>query len=309
MIPATTPRPLVLGLAGALALAAAGAAFALGDATADLAAGGGKAVGDISKNAGETDRVGVELLAGARLDIRMKSTFEAALELRDPHGQVVELGAAPGTNIVAAVQPLTESGRYEFFVRSSDGSQGDYNLSAKAGWEKRLDVSGDGDTTFDVWMPAGGKLKGSFRSTGGDVTITEVRDPEGAQLVGPIAGKKGRVKLKTLTAATAGTYQVTISCPDTYSGTFQRIAPRGVGKVKLANGLTEIGYDADGVGDLFRDKCASCHAWAAAYPGVRGYASLAYSRMRTGNMPKGGGRIVGKQLALVDQWIRTGRNR
>ncbi len=287
--------------------AAAGVAYAIGDASANLGAAGGRVVGDISKSVAETDRIAMNLAEGGRLDLALASTFPADVQLVDPDGAFVDLGMRPGTSVRGALQPVPRTGRYELRIRSADGSQGDYTLTTKTPWQKSVSVDGSGEQTFAVWMPAGGKLKGAFRGTGADLALTSVTGPDGGELVGPVAGKNGRLKMKTLRTAVEGMYRVTLSSSASYSGSIARKAPKAkAAKLDIANGLTSVSFEDDGVAQLFTDNCLSCHAWAKDYAGVKQFASQAYSRMRSGNMPKGGTRIIGGELALVDQWIRTG---
>ena len=74
----------------------------------------------------------------------------------------------------------------------------------------------------------------------------------------------------------------------------------------LANGLAAIAFRADGVAAVFARHCASCHAWASSYRGVRSHAFDAIARMTSGSMPPGGG-LSGAEIALVKVWISSGR--
>ena len=81
---------LALGLAAAPFLFSAPPARAVGDQTGELG-GGGTARGDISREVGETDRVGVDLIAGEPINVTFTAGFHSTFVCTDPDGTTVDL--------------------------------------------------------------------------------------------------------------------------------------------------------------------------------------------------------------------------
>jgi hypothetical protein len=292
-------------LAAALLASFARSATAGGDASGTLAAGG-TATGDISRTDGETDRIDVELVAGATLSVALKGTFRATVVLTDPDGAPVALGLA-GTGQQRGSIDVARGGTYRFAVASADGSQGVYKLVAKQTWPRSVTISGNGTSTVDVGMPAGGKLGVSVSGTGSP-EITGLLDPNGLELLNAPVLVHGRAaKLPATTVAVAGIFEVTVTSDGAWTGRITRHVPRMAStRLHLENGLDAVSFRNDGVAAVFSRHCASCHEWASSYSGVRRYAFDAIARMTNGVMPPGGG-LSGAEIALVRTWITTGR--
>lgn len=305
---------LVTGAALAALLVPAAPARAKGDATGTLA-GGGRAKGDISADAGETDRISVEFAAGQAVDVTFSAGFTPALSLVAPSGADVDLGFRGTRKHKVRALAVAETGTHEFRVASADGSQGTYSLVVRPKWTKAIQVAGAGPQSIDVEVPAGSKLGASvLRATKSDAgpSITSVLDPAGTELLtSPVLAKRGRATLAARTIGEAGTCRITIEPPDgtsAWKGAVTRRAPAvAQTSLSLVNGLDVVAY-SDGLNVIFSNRCGGCHAWAHSYAGVRGYASQSLSRIRSGNMPPGG-RLPPEQVALIDSWIRTGRTR
>jgi mono/diheme cytochrome c family protein len=286
-----------------------GVALAAGDATGRVGPRG-TVTGDISRTAGETDRITIDLASGATLLVSFRATFSATLALSDPDGVPVPIALTGGSRGRASVA-IARGGTYEVAVASSDGTQGLYRLGLKQTWPRAVPVSGSGSATLDFGMPAGGKMScvlSPAAGASGPPQITHLVDPGGLEMLpAPVVG--GRViKLPPTTASVEGMYHLTIDADATgaWTGRLLRRVPRVAPEtLKLANGLDTVSFRSDGVGAVFSRRCASCHGWAASYGGVRQYARAAVGRMATGVMPPGGG-VSSAEVALVKTWIATG---
>ena len=305
-------RRLVRTLA-AIALAVIGIAprraTAAGDATGSLGAGG-TVTGDVSRPAGETDRIAIDLVAGATLVVTVRATFDATVVLRDPDGLPVQLDLA-GTARRRGSVDVVRTGSYEFAVGSADGSQGLYKLSAKQSWLRAIDVVGTGPAVVDFGMPAGGKVACTLSpSSGATAEIAQLVDPNGLELLSTPVVVRGRTaKLRPTTIGAAGTCHLRIDAGDAGAWSariIRRVPHLRPTTLRLSNGLDPVSYRNDGVGMVFSRHCASCHGWATSYAGVRQYAYDAYARMKKGIMPPGGG-LSSAEIALVKTWISTGR--
>lgn len=309
-------RIWIATLVGAVAAAAAlpaATAHAKGDAGGTLGSGG-IAKGDISMDAGETDRVTVDLGLGSILDVSYSSTFSTSLVLTDPDGIPVDLGFNPGASRMKRKSlPVSRPGTYEFTISSADGSQGTYSLVAKQRWPKTIPVAGSGQQVIDFGMPTSGKVSvvvTRTRTASGQPRILSLVDPgDNSLLPGVVEPKKDTAKLPPVTTNLAGTYHLTVTATDStssWSGKVTRTVrtPRAA-SLRLTNGLDRISFADAGVDDVFRRQCAGCHFWASNYPGARGYATVSLAKMRSGNMPPGGG-VPKAQIDLVQSWISTG---
>lgn len=306
---------LVGGAVAATTLVPATPASAKGDNTGTLGSGG-VAKGDISKDPGETDRVQVDLDAGATIDVTFSASFDAAVSFTDPDGFDVDLGNAPGTPPRAKGFVVPKSGTYDFTISSADGAQGLYTLVVKQKWARTFTITGSGSAVVDVAMPALGRIgcvATRVKDSPGQPIIVSLKAPDDADLLhAPIQPKRNSAKLGLTQTTTAGIYRLALSTTDGSSAWTGKVT-RAVkspkpGKLNLANGLDPVSFAADGVGDVFRRQCAECHGWAASYSGARSYARNAAGRMRSGNMPPQG-RVPADQIALVNTWIATGLGR
>jgi hypothetical protein len=280
--------------------------------TGDLGQGG-TAKGDISKTAADADTIGVQLVAGSQLDVRWASGFAGDVHFFDPEGVEIALGLDAGKSSSVTAWPVPANGRYEFRIASADGSQGLYTLKVTPRWAKTVELTGSGDTTFDVLMPAASSLKGKVEPLPGasNPSILSLRSPADEELlVNPVIGSSALAKMRTVACATAGVYRFAATAA---GGTLQfaatlkrRTRPIPLTRINIRNGLDQISYANDGVESYFDARCANCHSWASSYAGVRAYATLALGRMKSGSMPKGGPRADAATIDLVDQWIKTG---
>ena len=301
---------IAAGLVAATVLRGA-IAFAGGDTSGHLGAGG-TASGDISRTAGETDRVTIDVVEGATLSITFKPTFQAGVVLTDPDGTPVPLALA-GTGRQRGSIDVARGGTYTLAIASADGSQGLYKLVARQSLPPTIDIGGEGSATIAFGMPAGGRIGCVVAPAPGAAELPEIArlvDPNGRELVArPIVVRGRSAKLPPIAASAAGTYELTIADAETsaWSGRITRRVRRARPVVlRLANGLDTVSFRGDGVGDVFRSHCASCHGWASSYAGVRRYAFDAISRMASGAMPPGGN-VPGAGIGLVRAWISTGR--
>ena len=285
------------------------------DAIGNLASGG-TVKGDISKTAGETDTIGVDLVVGMSMDVRWAADFPATVSFFDPNGQPIDIGLDMPRVRTVSDWPVPATGHYEFRIASADGSQGVYRLSVIPAWNRRLTLEGSGDTTFDVPMPAASTLKGKVQSQPGasNPSILSLRSPVDEELlINPITGTPGTARMRAVACATEGVYRFTATAAagtQDFVATLKRLSPRiPVTRIDIRNGLTQISYANDGVEAYFDARCASCHTWASSYAGVRAYATLALGRMKSGNMPQGGPRADAQTIDLVTEWIKTGYGR
>ena len=277
---------------------------------------GGTAKGDISKTAGDADAIGVQLVAGTQIDVRWAGGFSGDVHFFDPDGQEIALGFETAKSMSVTAWPVPRDGRYEFRIASADGSQGLYSLKVTPRWAKSVELTGSGETTFDLRMPGASSLKGKVEPAPGasSPVILSLRSPADEELlINPVIGLPGLAKLKTVTCATPGTYRFTATATD---GTQEFVATlkrrtRAIPltRINIRNGLDPISYANDGVEQYFDTRCASCHSWASSYAGVRAYSKLSLGRMSSGNMPAGGPRADGATLNLVEEWIKTGYGR
>lgn len=292
-------------------LAVASSASAAGDASGHLGSGG-TVRGDVSKAPGETDRITIDLDAGATLDLTLKATFQASLVLTDPTSTPVDLGFAGGTRFRTRVQ-IVDPGTYQLAIASVDGTQGGYTIIAKERWARTLRISGSGMQVIGVPVPAGSKVACVVAAARGAAQPPEILgliDPNGASLLeGAITPKGKTARLAPTAVAAAGIYDLTIAPTDgssAWAGRVTRILPHvAPTSLNLTNGLTVVSFGADGVGAFFASHCASCHGFASSYAGVRGHARDALARMASGSMPPGGGVSAG-DIGLVRAWIATG---
>jgi hypothetical protein len=285
------------------------AVHAKGDASGSLGSGG-RVRGDISKNAGETDRVTVVLDEGAVLSLRFSANFEPRIVVTDPDGMPVEVGVPAHRRLRVHDRPLTASGTYEVSVSSVEGSQGTYLLAVSERWLRKVPVSGTGASVVDVAMPAGGTIGCMVRGASGAPAILGLEDPSNANLLPATIEPNGAVtRLGATATPAAGVYHLLIGAAGdgAWSGQVTRAVPRvRLGHLVLTNGLDAISFADDGVRSLFQNRCAPCHSWASSYAGVRSYVYSALGRMRSGSMPPTG-RVGNADLALVQEWIKTGR--
>lgn len=286
-----------------------------GDATGSLASGG-TAKGDISTEAGETDAILIDLVGGSRLDVKWSSGFAANVSLLAPGGAPLAIGLDGVKKATANAIEVPTTGSYRFEIRSADGTQGFYTLQAKPYWDKTVVLEGAGEQTFDVAMPATGRIKGKVQPLPGasNPSITSFIDPNGTELlVAPIVGSTGLAKLKTTTCGATGDYRFTALASAGTQGfraTLKRSVPRQrMTKIDVSNGIMQISLESSGLAQYVNNHCASCHSWAGAYAGVRAYAKQSLVRMRSGNMPPGGPRADAATLAKFEEWIKTGYGR
>jgi mono/diheme cytochrome c family protein len=299
--------------AGFVLLLGTSPARASGDATGDLGHGG-TVHGDISRTAGETDRITLDLQAGAALDLRLTATFQATLTLTDADAVPIDLGFTSGMRLHASI-PITKSGIHTLAIASADGSQGSYAIVAKTQWARTVPVSGSGEQVIDVPVPAGAKIGctvGAARGAAGVPQIRSLADPNGTELLQGAITATGRIaRLRPTTASTGGTYRLAVAPDDgtsAWTGHVTRIVPRiPPTRLKLANGLDDISFRDDGVQAIFSRHCAPCHGFATSYQSVRSEARVALGKMASGAMPPGGG-ISRAEVALVRAWISTGMN-
>lgn len=273
---------------------------------------GGIVHGDISRTAGETDRVTIDLEAGATLRISLTATFRADLVLTDPEGAPVDLGFAGGTRLHTSIT-VASAGVHQLAIASADGSQGLYTLAAKPKWARTIPIAGTGEQVVEVAMPADSRIACRVvRAAGatGSPRIVRLQDPNGASLLASAVEPRGNVaRLTPTSTSTAGVYHLTIAPTDgtsSWSGTLTRsVPPVRSTSLRLTNGLDAISFKADGVAGIFYRSCSRCHGWAFTYGGVRAYAQKALGRITSGSMPPGGGVSPG-EVALIKAWIATG---
>lgn len=289
----------------------AGTAFATGSASADLGAGG-TAKGDISTVDGETDTITVHMLEGEPFDVKFKAGFSAGFEIRDPDGAAVEIAFTPGGRSFTASGLVAEKeGAYDFLVTSTGEDQGFWKLSVKPAWPKSVAVGPIGQQTVSLPILGGSVVSGVFRAApGATVNIPGLYDPQQVRLTAPVVGTGRTAKLPATNCPTSGTHTLDVGAS---SGEMTGVVTIKVPRIEttnatLNNGLAPVSFDGDGVADVFRQQCAGCHSWAAAYPGVRGLARQSLSLMKAGKMPTNG-RVPTAQIQLVDAWIRTGMQR
>jgi hypothetical protein len=300
-----------IAIAAGVMLALTATARASGDATGSLGAGG-TVHGDISKTDGETDRITIDLDAGATLELGLTATFQASLVLTDPDAVPIDLAFTSGSRLRTSIT-ITKSGTHTLAIASADGMQGGYAIVARQKWFHTIPISGSGEQVIDVPVPAGGKVACTVGPASGAVGLPQIRglaDPNGAELLQGTITPRGRIaRLKPTTLPTAGSYRLTIAPSDDTSawiGRVTRIVPRlHSTSLRLANGLDQVSFRGDAVGAVFARHCSPCHGWATSYRGVRSYARTALARMASGSMPPGGG-VSGGEIALVRAWIATG---
>lgn len=290
-------------------------AHAKGDASGSLGSGG-RARGDISRDAGETDRITATLAAGALVTIRLSAGFDASLAVARPDGTPVDVGASTGSKVTVTDRPVETGGDWTFAVSSHDGSQGAYTLSVKQRWPRAVAVSGTGEQVVDVPVPAGARLSGTVRAaagTSGRLRFVRIDGPGGESLLAqPIEASGAVARLPRTTIPTAGLCHLTVGATETdaaWAGTLRIAAPAvRPTQLRLANGLDAVSFARAGVGTVFRRRCSGCHPWATGYRGVRAMAGAAYPRIRAGVMPPDG-RLPADEIALIRAWIATGKAR
>jgi len=299
-------------VAAAAAVASLRPAQAAPSATGELGAGG-TALGDISKSGGETDAIGVDLVQGSLIDVRWNAGFAAAVSLVDPDGNPAALGLAGLRSSRVLGWSVPATGRWQFLVNATEGSQGNYKLTVTPKWDKTVALTGVDTTTFGVAMPAGGYLRGVLRAAP-DASYPEFLSflsPGGVeQLTAVVHGPARAVRWKGVATTEPGVYSLIATAGGdsrAYTGTLFRRAPRfRPTKIDLRNGIDPVSYTDDGVGAYFRSRCAPCHSWASTYTGNKAYARSSLGMMSVGKMPRGGPRADAATLDLVAQWILTG---
>lgn len=303
----------VLSVLGALVSASLpNEARAVGGVTGELA-GGGTAAGDISREAGETDTIGVNLVEGATMDLKFSSSFTPVVECVDPAGATVSIAWTGTTLKTATGIALGATGRHQFRIRSADGSQGTYSLTVTPRWTTKISVNGTMGDAVTVAMPAGASVKGKITSATFTPTIDGIQSPDGSQLLGSaLSGKNGAVKLPAVVAVVPGLHRVVIG-GGLPGGTFSALMKMKAPKVKpvkldLRNGLTPISFANDGVGTLLVAKCGACHAWTNSATSFKAVAKSSLSRVSTGQMPQGGPKLPATDISLIRSWIETGMN-
>ncbi|MCG3135358.1 MAG: hypothetical protein HMLKMBBP_02957 [Planctomycetes bacterium] len=298
------------GLASALAIQA-GSALATGDASADLGVGG-TARGDISTVDGETDTVTVDLVAGEPFDVKFKASFTAGLDLRDPAGDPVDIGYSPDARSYRSEGLVaSQTGAYSFVITAAGDGQGVWKLQVKPAWPKKIAVGPFGQATLDIPVLADSVVSGTFKAgPGATVNLPGLFDPQGGRLTDPVVGTGRTARLPATSCISTGIHTLDVGASaGEVTGTINvKLPALQLANANLSNGLATVSFENDGVAQIFRQECASCHSWAAGYVGVRGYAAQSLGLMRVGSMPKGG-RVTNEQIKLVEAWIRTGRQR
>jgi len=276
---------------------------------------GGTAQGDISRSAGEEDRIGIDLAAGSTLDVKLTAAFAADVALLAPDD--ADTGASFGTAATKALTgwPVTSTGRYHLVVRSADGSQGLYTLTAQPTWAKKVTLTGSMGASVSVGLPAGAAVKGTISSMPAgtwDPRVMSFMAPGGIDLLGaPVTGTKGVARVSKIATTVAGMHSITVD-GGTAGGQFQAALTVKAKKVKpakvdLRNGLTQVSFASDGVAKMMADHgCVGCHAWAANASSLKPFAKRALPRIQSGQMPLGGARLSAAEVALFQQWIATG---
>jgi hypothetical protein len=298
----------------AAVLAGPGSARGQSSAIGELGAGG-TAQGDISNTAGEEDRIGIDLGQGSALTATLTATFTSEIDLLGPNDAATSasFGAAATKSLVAWQVP--ESGRYHFRIRSADGSQGTYKLTAQAAWPSRLALDGQAGGALQVALPAGASVKGTISATPAgswDPAVSSFMAPNGVNLLASaLQGAKGIVRLPKTTTSAAGMHAIAVGGPvagATFVATLTVKPPKTKpAKIDIRNGLAGVSFAQDGVAQmLVNDNCTKCHAWASTYAGAKQYARLALPRIQSGQMPAGGPRVSAADLSLFKQWVATG---
>ena len=303
-------RPIVLAVLLTILVLSTSPVEAAGDASGSLGSGG-RAKGDISRGANETDRTTVDLVEGARLTLRFSAGFQPTFVLTDPNDAPVDLGAQSGTRVQVTDLPVPATGTYTATISSADGSQGFYSLAVRQVWSRKLTVSGSGLQRLDVPMPPGGRLAAAVHGAAGQPEISALEDPAGgALLTAPIVTSGHTAKLPATTTPVGGIYHLTVDTADhasPWTATLTRTTPASPAtQLKLSNGLDVVSYSNDGVGALFARRCGRCHGWASSYAGVRSYVFRALGRIQSGSMPPDGP-LARTDVALIRAWIATGR--
>lgn len=286
------------------ASAAAGATGALG--------AGGTAKGDISLDAGDEDRITVDLVQGSPLAAKFTSTFPAAVTFTDPNGATIDLGWGTGTtrSVKAFVVPST--GRFTFRV-SALSSQGTYSLAASVKWAKKMTVRSAVGQSVVIGLPQGTTFTGRVAAVPAkswDPVLESLMTPMGEFLPFPVQGAKGVAKLSKTIAPGAGAHTLVVG-GGSPGGAFQASFALKVPKVKptaidLSNGVTPVKYEADGVRTLLVARCGACHTWVQSAAQAKAHAKPSLSRVKSGNMPQGGQRLDGAEVQLIADWIATG---
>jgi hypothetical protein len=309
---ATVPAPEARGAPG-------------GSQTGELGAGG-NVLGDISTTAGEQDLVGIDLDAGAKLDVLLVADFDVKLALLDPHDvvQPVSFGPSPTTKSTIGFS-VAESGRYHLRVSSADGTQGNYTLTAAERWRAKFAATLASGRSITFAMPAGASVTATVAAKpkkSWDPQIVSVKSALGGELLpAAIVGTNGVVRLPATTGPVTGIYALTVA-GGAASAQFHAALTVSAPKVHrthldLRNGLTPvtppppsatISFSRDGVGQVFSNNCAGCHGWASNYSGVASQAGYALSLIEAGAMPLGGRRLPNAKVQLIQNWIATGLN-
>lgn len=311
-----------LAVASVLALAASAAVVAFPGSPARAVSGatgnlvrGGSATGDISLDAGDEDRVTIDLVAGATLTAKFASTFAADVRFIAPGGAEVDLGWGTGAKRTAKAFTVAATGRHEFRIKAASG-QGTWSLAAAAKYPKKVALSGTTGGAVTWSMPSGASVSGkvaAFPAKSWDPVIDGVSSPGGSNLLpAPVQGSKGLAVLPKVTAGQDGPCEMTVSggsAGGAFRAALTLVVPKSaLSKLALANGLTKISYEADGVKALLTTRCAACHTWTVSAATVKPHAKQSLARVVSGNMPQGGPQLPAADVALLRQWIDTGMN-
>lgn len=305
---------LAIVVASGAALYGAPNAIGQSSATGELGAGG-VALGDISTTAGEEDRIGVDLVSGSTLSAKFVAGFHAEIVLLDPNdaASAATFSTAAASTLVAWAVPAT--GKYHFRIRSADGTQGTYTLTAAAKWPAKVTVTGSSGGDASIGLPAGATVKAvvsSMPAAAWDPNLVAFMAPGGVNLLGAaVTGAKGVALLPKTKTTAAGVHSISVQ-GGAAGAQFQAAFTVKAAKVKparidLRNGLTSVGFAAGGIGQMMKDyNCVTCHSWASSYAGVKANAVLAVPRIQVGQMPKGGPPLPASAVSLFQQWVNTG---
>ena len=305
---------LAIVAGGAAALCGAPNASGQSSATGELGAGG-TALGDISTAAGEEDRIGIDLVSGSSLSAKLVAGFNAEIVLLDPSDatSAAAFGAAAPRTFTAWSVPAT--GRYHFRIRSADGTQGAYTLTAAVKWPAKVTMTGTSGGTVSIGLPSGAAVKAivsSVPAAGWNPNVTAFMAPGGTNLLAaPVTGAKGVALLPTTKTTAAGDHSIAV-VGGAAGAQFQASFTVKAAKVKpvrinIRNGLTTVGFVSAGIGQMMKDYgCVACHSWASSYAGVKANAVLAVPRLQIGQMPLNGTRLPASAVAVFQAWVNTG---
>jgi hypothetical protein len=300
--------------AGVAAFSGAPSASGQSSANGELGAGG-TALGDISTAAGEEDRIGIDLVSGSSLAAKLVAGFNSDIVLLDPSDapSAATFGAAAPRTLAAWT--VTTTGKYHFRIRSADGTQGTYTLTAAVKWPAKVTVTGTSGGSAAIALPAGATVKAivsSVPAAGWNPSVTAFMAPGGINLLAaPVAGAKGVALLKPVKTTAAGVHSIAVgggAAGAQFQAAFTvKAAKVNPVRIDLRNGLTSVGFAAAGIGQMMKTyNCVACHAWASSYAGVKANALLAVPRLQIGQMPLGGPPLPASAVSLFQQWVNTG---